>query len=109
MRGAPSSEIDGEWVLCSPKGATADWLDALTINGGLAVDGNGDTCRLERSADGRLWLFGGRLRRKGAVLVRSGKSGAVQVYMRRASLPYAGTPDPSSQSLPQTDRYARDA
>lgn len=81
---AQPSPFDGEWVLCNPKGALADWLDSLTIDGDVVVDGNGEACRLTR-ARGETWLFGGRLARKGVALVRKGKSGGVQVYMRRGS------------------------
>lgn len=77
----PVSPFDGNWVLCTQKGRTADWLDHLTIDGGLVVDGNGKTCRLPSSRRGPV-LFGGLLKRKGASLVRIGKSGGVQVYLR---------------------------
>lgn len=80
------SVYDGQWVLCSRETCSqkhiASWLETLTICGNLVVDGNGKLCTLSQTSRGPV-LFGGRLKRKGAALVRVGKTGGVLVYLRR--------------------------
>lgn len=78
----PPSPFDGEWLLCNNSPGHATWLSSLIINEAEVLDGDGRRCLLRGSRRGPT-LFGGALKRKGAALVRVGKTGSVQVYLRR--------------------------
>lgn len=75
------SPFDGEWLLCNVAEGHSTWLRSLAIQDAEVLDGNGAKCFL-RGNRRRPTLFGGVLKRKGAALVRVGKSGGVQVYLR---------------------------
>lgn len=78
------SKFDGEWVLCNKGRGVSSWLESLTIQDNLVIDGDGALCPLPMTRRGPK-LFGGMLKRKGAALVRVGKTGGVLVYLRRQS------------------------
>lgn len=80
----PHSPFDGEWSLCNVAEGHSTWLRSLAIQDAEVLDGNGKMCSL-RGDRHRPTLFGGVLKRKGAALVRVGKTGSVQVYLRRQS------------------------
>lgn len=80
----PRSPFDGEWLLCNDNGGHSKWLRCLTIHDTEVLDGDGVMCTLRFDRRGPT-LFGGVLKRKGAALVRIGRTGSVQVYLRRES------------------------
>jgi len=75
------SKFDGKWVICNREAKLSKWLDTLTIEGDFVIDGKGDVCQIVHTRKGAK-LSGGILKRKGSSLVRIGKSGRVQVFLR---------------------------
>lgn len=79
---ARTEPLEGTWRMCNPSGKFVPELHSLTIRGGVVVDGTGIPRHIRGWGTGNARIFGGRLNRKGAALVRRGVSGNVQVYLR---------------------------
>jgi len=96
----PQGQFDGSWaaILNDPKIVVEPWLRFLRIHGDHVVDGTQTVLRLEKGADGRMFLYQGALSIENGVLTRVGRSG-IRLNFARAPSPAVRLAAPRTRSI----------